>query len=209
MSRSTPAIDAVYAAGYGSSSRAYEPAQTTLGMTPAQYRARGAQQSIRYATAPCALGYILVAATERGICAVSLGDSAEPLAAQIQEEFSQAKITHDPDGLSLWLHAVLAQLSEHPRSVELPLDIRATAFQQRVWQALRRIPRGTTVSYAQLAASIGQPTAVRAAARACAQNPVAILTPCHRVVGSDGSLTGYRWGVERKKLLLEAEKDGL
>jgi len=197
--------DAVYAAGYGSSSRVYEPAQATLGMTPAQYRARGALQNIRYATAPCALGHILVAATERGICSVALGDGPAQLAAQLQQEFPQAAITQDAAELAPALLQVLSHLSQHPRSIELPLDIRATAFQQRVWQALRQIPRGQTVSYAQLAASLGQPKAARAVARACAQNPIALLTPCHRVVGSDGRLSGYRWGVQRKRTLLYLE----
>ncbi len=198
--------DAIYAAGYSSPSRVYPQVQSSLGMTPAQYRAQGARQSIRYATAPCVLGYILVAATKRGLCSVALGDSPDQLAAQLQQEFAQAEIAQDTTGLAPALQQVLSHLSQHPRSVELPLDIRATAFQQRVWQALRQIPRGQTVSYAQLAASLGQPRATRAVARACAQNPIALLTPCHRVVGSDGRLSGYRWGVERKKLLLDAEK---
>ena len=180
-------------------------AQSSLGMTPAQYRARGAQQNIRYATAPCALGHILVAATERGICSVALGDGPAQLAAQLQQEFPQAAITQDAVRLAPALLQVLSHLSQHPRSIELPLDIRATAFQQCVWQALRQIPRGQTVSYAQLAASLGQPKAARAVARACAQNPIALLTPCHRVVGSDGRLSGYRWGVQRKRTLLYLE----
>ena len=198
--------EAIYAAGYSSPSRVYPQAQSSLGMTPAQYRAQGARQSLRYATAPCVLGHILVAATERGICSVALGDSPAQLAAQLQQEFARAEIAQDAVGLAQALEQVLSHLSQHPRSVDLPLDIRATAFQQRVWQALRQIPRGQTVSYAQLAASLGQPQATRAVARACAQNPIALLTPCHRVVGSDGRLSGYRWGVERKKLLLDAER---
>jgi AraC family transcriptional regulator of adaptative response/methylated-DNA-[protein]-cysteine methyltransferase len=198
--------DAIYAAGYGSPSRVYGEAQPSLGMTPAQYRAQGAQQTIRYTTAPCALGQILVASTARGLCSVALGDREAALVAQLQREFPQASIVQDEAGLASALQQVLSQLSEHPRSAELPLDIRATAFQQRVWQALRQIPRGATISYAQLAASLGQPKAARAVARACAQNPIALLNPCHRVVGSDGSLTGYRWGLERKQRLLEAEK---
>lgn len=173
--------------------------------TAAPYPVLAAAPQLRYAIASCALGQVLIAATERGLCAVTLGDSAAQLVEQLQQHFPSAAVIADPDGLAAEMRAVLAQIHTPARRAELPLDICATKFQQRVWQALRQIPCGTTVSYAQLAATLGQPKAVRAVARACAQNPVAILTPCHRVIGSNGSLTGYRWGLERKMHLLQLE----
>ncbi len=162
--------------------------------------------TIRYAVGISPLGQMLVAATERGICAVFLGESAAELEMQLRQEFSRATLERDTKSLAETLAAVLSQLSEHPLSTALPLDVRATAFQQRVWQALQQIPRGQTASYAQVAAAIGQPTAVRAVARACAQNSVAILIPCHRVLGSNNKLTGYRWGIARKRQLLQIEQ---
>ncbi len=197
---------AIYEAGYGSSSRFYEQAAENLGMSPTRFRERGLHETIRFATAPCELGLLLVAATERGVCSVMLGDEPAALEQLLRRQFSAANLIADAPGMTGQVAGVLAAMTEHPAAGDLPLDLRATAFQARVWQALRQIPRGQTRSYAQLARAIGQPTAVRAVARACATNPVAIAVPCHRVIGSDGSLTGYRWGVERKKKLLAMEK---
>ncbi len=200
---------AIYEAGYGSSSRFYEQAATHLGMSPTRFRERGLNETIRFATAPCVLGLLLLAATERGVCSVMLGDEPAALEQLLREQFSAAKLVPDASGMAEHMAAVLAATTEHAAAGDLPLDLRATAFQARVWQALRQIPRGQTRSYAQVARAIGQPSAVRAVARACATNPVAIAVPCHRVIGSDGSLTGYRWGVERKKKLLAIEKVNL
>jgi AraC family transcriptional regulator, regulatory protein of adaptative response / methylated-DNA-[protein]-cysteine methyltransferase len=199
--------DAIYQAGYSSSSRFYEQAAENLGMSPTRFRERGLNETIRFATAPCELGLLLVAATERGVCSVMLGDQPDALERLLRQQFRAAQILPDT-GLAEQMKAILAAMTDHPAAVDIPLDVRATAFQARVWQALREIPRGETRSYAQLAEAIGQPTAVRAVARACASNPVAIAVPCHRVIGSDGSLTGYRWGVERKRKLLSMEKVG-
>jgi AraC family transcriptional regulator of adaptative response/methylated-DNA-[protein]-cysteine methyltransferase len=194
--------DAIYDAGYSGPGRAYE--NTQLGMAPGEYRAGGRDAQIGYAVGDCPLGKLLIATTPRGLCSVILGDSDRELARQLRVQFPLAKIQPEPR-LASMLAQVVSQFSEHPATLDLPLDLRATAFQMRVWEALRRIPRGETRSYAQLAASLGQPTAVRAVARACATNPVAVVVPCHRVIGSNGKLTGYRWGVERKKKLLEIE----
>jgi AraC family transcriptional regulator of adaptative response/methylated-DNA-[protein]-cysteine methyltransferase len=194
--------DAIYDAGYSGPGRAYE--NTQLGMAPGDYRAGGRDARIGYAIGDSPLGKVLIAATARGLCAVILGDSDAELTRQLHEQFLQAKIHPEPS-LEPHLQQVLSQFTEHPAALDLPLDLRATAFQMRVWEALRRIPRGETRSYAQLAKSIGQPTAIRAVARACATNPVAVVVPCHRVIGSDGKPTGYRWGVERKKKLLDLE----
>jgi AraC family transcriptional regulator of adaptative response/methylated-DNA-[protein]-cysteine methyltransferase len=200
--------DAIYQAGYSSSSRFYEQAAENLGMSPTRFRERGLHETIRFATAPCELGLLLVAATERGVCSVMLGDDAGALERLLRQQFRAAKILPDTRGLAEHMKSVLTAMTDHPAAGDIPLDVRATAFQARVWQALREIPRGETRSYAQLAEAIGQPTAVRAVARACATNPVAIAVPCHRVIGSDGSLTGYRWGVERKRKLLGMESGG-
>jgi AraC family transcriptional regulator of adaptative response/methylated-DNA-[protein]-cysteine methyltransferase len=201
--------DAIYQAGYSSSSRFYEQAAGNLGMSPTRFRERGLHETIRFATAPCELGLLLVAATERGVCSVMLGDRADTLEKLLRQQFRAAQILPDKTGMAEQVKAVLAAMTDHPAAADIPLDVRATAFQARVWQALREIPRGETRSYAQLAEAIGQPTAVRAVARACATNPVAIAVPCHRVIGSDGSLTGYRWGVERKRKLLSMESAGV
>jgi AraC family transcriptional regulator, regulatory protein of adaptative response / methylated-DNA-[protein]-cysteine methyltransferase len=201
----TSVTDAIYQAGYSSSSRFYEQAADDLGMSPTRFREGGLNETIWFATTPCELGFLLVAATERGVCSVMLGDHVESLERLLRQQFRAAKILPDTTGLAAHLQAVLAATTDHPAAGEIPVDVRATAFQARVWQALRQIPRGETRSYAELAEAIGQPTAVRAVARACAANPVAIAVPCHRVIGSDGSLTGYRWGVERKQKLLGIE----
>ncbi len=207
--------DAIYDAGFGSSSRLYEKSGVALGMTPRVMRAGGAGLRIRYTTAVTPLGRMMVAATEVGVCSISFGKDDATLLAELRERFDKAELVaargpmSDPGG---WLAAavefVSSQLSEHPTAARFPLDVRATAFQQRVWKALQGIPRGETRSYSELATELGAPTATRAVAGACAANPVAMVVPCHRVVGKDGSLTGYRWGVERKKKLLAAEQAG-
>ncbi len=198
--------DSIYQAGYGSSSRFYEQAAGSLGMSPTRFRERGLNETIRFATAPCELGLLLVAATDRGVCSVMLGDQPAPLEQLLRQQFRAASVVPDATGMAEQVGAILAAMTDHPAAGDIPLDVRATAFQARVWQALRQIPRGQTRSYAELAKAVGQPTAVRAVARACATNPVAIAVPCHRVIGSNGSLTGYRWGVERKKTLLAMEQ---
>lgn len=189
-------------AGFNSASRV---AAVKLGMTPQAYQRRGERETIRYTLGDCILGRILVAATGRGVCAVAFADTDGELIANLKHDFARAQLLRDDGALQNQLAAVLGHLRENPVSRELPLDVRATAFQQRVWDALTKIPRGQTRSYAQVACSLGQPTAIRAVARACASNPVAVVVPCHRVVGKNGSLTGYRWGVERKRKLLELE----
>jgi AraC family transcriptional regulator of adaptative response/methylated-DNA-[protein]-cysteine methyltransferase len=195
--------DAMYDAGYGSSSRLYERAQDALGMTPGAYRKGGAGVSIGWTTAATPLGLLLVATTSHGVCAVYLGDTEADLLAALDAEFPRATITRGVER-GEWVAAAVAVASGQAYE-DVPLDLQGTAFQQRVWLALRAIPRGETRTYGQLATMIGSPKSVRAAARACATNKVSLLVPCHRVVGSDASLTGYRWGVERKRRLLELE----
>ena len=199
--------EAIYDAGYSSASRVYEHAKRDLGMSPGKFQARGKGERIRFTVANCHLGKLLVAATDRGICAVTLGEDATELERGLRAQFPAADIVADA-GLNWVTRVILLANGEGPLAQELPLDLRATAFQMRVWQALQQIPTGETRSYAEVAKEIGQPTAVRAVARACASNPLAVVIPCHRVVGSDGSLTGYRWGVERKRRLLEKERSG-
>ena len=196
--------DVVYAAGFSAPSRAQHA--TSLGMAARRYRAGGAGEQIGYAVAPapCELGWVLVAATGRGVCAVLLGDDAAELRAELGRRFPAASLMED-GSLAEHCELVFAALAPGSAARELPLDLRGTAFQARVWAALRAIPHGETRSYAQVAASLGNAKAVRAVARACAQNPVALVVPCHRVVGSNGALTGYRWGLERKKTLLARE----
>ena len=196
---------AVYDAGYGSSSRAYEGAGARLGMTPGAYRRGGRGMRIAYTIVASPLGRLLVAATERGISAVCLGDGDAPLEVALREEYPAAELRRDDMGLKAWVAAILQRMEGREPAAALPLDLRATAFQRRVWEELQAIPRGQTRSYGEVARRIGQPTAARAVARACATNPVAVVIPCHRVVGGGGSLTGYRWGVERKQRLLERE----
>ncbi|HWS54162.1 MAG TPA: bifunctional DNA-binding transcriptional regulator/O6-methylguanine-DNA methyltransferase Ada [Pyrinomonadaceae bacterium] len=198
--------EAIYEAGFGSSSRLYEQAGAELGMTPAVYARGGSGVRINYAVVGCALGRLLVAATARGLCAVRLGDNDEELESALAAEFSAAEIQRDAAALGEWVGAILRHLEGEQTSLDLPLDVRATAFQRRVWEELRRIPYGSTRSYGDVARALGHPTAVRAVARACASNPVALVTPCHRVVREDGSLGGYRWGLERKRALLEGEQ---
>ena len=195
--------DAIYDAGYSGPSRAYGKAR--LGMRMQDYRSRGRDQQIEYTTGSSPLGRILAAATERGLCSVILDSTDEALLTKLGQQFPAASLTSRPE-MSEMLDQVLSSLTEHPAALDLPLDLRATAFQMRVWEALKCIPRGETRTYTEIACAIGQPTAVRAVARACASNPVAVVIPCHRVIGSSGDLTGYRWGVERKRKLLELEK---
>lgn len=198
--------DALYEAGYGSGSRLYEAADARLGMTPGAYKRGGQGAQLRFTTAASSLGRVLVASTERGICAVQLGDSDAGLEAALRKEYPQAALRRDDAGLRPSLAAILAHLGGEVKKLDLPLDVAASAFQWRVWHALQEIPYGETRSYAQVAAAVGQPRAVRAVARACATNRVALLVPCHRVVRSNGSSGGYRWGDERKHRLLANEK---
>lgn len=198
---------AIYEAGFGSSSRVYERAAAALGMTPATYARGGRGAAIRYSVVASPLGTLLVAATERGICKIALGDSATALERDLRREFPAAHITRDSGRLASWVETILAHLSGHEPHLDLPLDIRATAFQQKVWSALRKIPYGSTRSYQAVAREIGSPSATRAVARACATNPVALVIPCHRVVREDGNVGGYRWGADRKQQLLERERE--
>jgi len=199
-------IGAMYDAGLGSSSRLYERSPGQLGMTPGAYKRGGAGARIRYTLAPSPVGVLLVGATDKGICAVTLGGSERELEAVLEEEFPRATRERDDGALAVWVAAILRHLRGEEPALELPLDVRATAFQRRVWQVLRKIPYGATRSYAEVARSLGQPTAFRAVARACATNPAALVIPCHRVVRTDGGLGGYRWGLDRKRLLLDAER---
>jgi AraC family transcriptional regulator of adaptative response/methylated-DNA-[protein]-cysteine methyltransferase len=200
--------DAIYEAGFGSSSRLYESSGNSLGMTPRTMREGGAGLVIKYATAPSPLGRMLVAATPTGICAIAFGRDDAELTADLRQRFNQAQLV-PAKGNTGWLADAVAfvasQTTEHPLAATFPLDVRATAFQQRVWKALQQIPRGETRSYSEIARELGQPTATRAVAAAIASNPIAIAVPCHRVIGKDGTLTGYRWGIDRKRKLLAAE----
>jgi AraC family transcriptional regulator of adaptative response/methylated-DNA-[protein]-cysteine methyltransferase len=202
----SPVTDAVYAAGFGSSSRVYEDADATLGMTPTAMKEGGVGETIRYAIADSPLGRVLVAATDLGLCAVLFADSDVEAAVDLRERFPQAVLRRDDKELTEAVSFVLARLDENANAAALPFHVRATAFQQRVWRALTQIPRGETRTYAQIAEAVGSPKAVRAVGAACGANPLAVVVPCHRVVGADGKLTGYRWGTARKKKLLEIEK---
>jgi AraC family transcriptional regulator, regulatory protein of adaptative response / methylated-DNA-[protein]-cysteine methyltransferase len=196
---------ALYEAGYGSSSRLYEHSNGDLGMTPATYGRGGQGMEIGYTTAPTHLGQLLVAGTAKGVSAIYVGDSQQHLEAALQREYPAAKISKNPAQVSRWVRELVRHLSGEQPHLDLPLDVKATAFQRRVWEALQQIPRGSTRSYSDLARSIGLPKGQRAVTRACATNPAAILIPCHRVVREDGALGGYRWGVKRKQALLAAE----
>jgi len=197
---------AMYDAGYGSSSRLYEKTASQLGMTPDKYRRGAIAASIRYACTDSPLGRMLIAATDRGVCAIQFARSDSELIEGLKREFPFAVRKLDNGGLQAWVAALLSKMTGRELNAALPLDIRATAFQRRVWTYLQSIPFGATRSYGQVAKAIGQPSASRAVARACATNPVAVAIPCHRVVREDGSISGYRWGVERKKALLEMEQ---
>jgi AraC family transcriptional regulator of adaptative response/methylated-DNA-[protein]-cysteine methyltransferase len=198
--------DAIYAAGFNSSGRFYAQAGQTLGMPARDYRAGGANTAIRFAVGECSLGAILVAASERGVCAILLGDDAAELAHELEDRFPKAQLEPGARDFEQWVARAVALVEAPQVGCDLPLDIRGSAFEQRVWRALREIPVGSTASYAQIAAAIGAPTSARAVARACAANALAVAIPCHRVVRSDGDLAGYRWGIERKRALLDAER---
>jgi len=196
----------LYAAGYGSSSRLYERTATQLGMTPDKYRRGALAAVVRYTTTVSPLGRMLIAATEKGICAIQFADSDEELLQGLMREFPFAVRKRDDQAMAEWKASLARLIDGKETSAALPLDIRATAFQRRVWEFLQRIPRGETRSYSDVARRIGMPKATRAVARACATNPVAVAIPCHRVVREDGEMGGYRWGVERKEKLLEMEQ---
>jgi AraC family transcriptional regulator of adaptative response/methylated-DNA-[protein]-cysteine methyltransferase len=197
----------LYAAGYGSSSRLYERTATQLGMTPEKYRRGALAAVVRYTTAPSPLGRMLIAATDKGICAIQFADSDEELQQGLMREFPFATRRRDDQAMAQWKENLARLIQGQDVNPSLPLDIRATAFQRRVWECLQRIPRGETRSYSAVAKKIGMPKATRAVARACATNPVAVAIPCHRVVREDGELGGYRWGIERKERLLAMEKE--
>lgn len=201
--------DAIHAVGYGSSSRLYERSDEHLGMTPSTYRKHGAGMTIFFSAVTCPLGWLLVAATERGVCKVSLGDQAQPLIDDLAAEFAAAECLRDDDGVGFWVERIIAYLEGWQPNIDLPLDLRATAFQLKVWRELQAIPVGETRSYSEVAAAIGQPTASRAVANACAKNPVALVIPCHRIIRADKGLGGYRWGIERKRALLATENSYL
>lgn len=198
--------DAIYEAGYGSSSRLYERAPSRLGMTPAAYRRGARGETIRYAIAVTPVGRILVAATSKGICRVLLNDTVAALTADLRRDYPSAEIRRDDGGLEKWTRAIRDDLDGKTPLATLPLDIRATAFQRKVWDLLLTIPRGETRSYSEIARAAGKPLAARAVGTACGSNPVALVIPCHRVVRGDGTLGGYGWGIERKKKLLEMER---
>ncbi len=207
LRRRATVAGAMYEAGYGSSSRLYERTDPQLGMTPTAYRKGGRGQSIRYTIAESPLGRLLVAATDRGLCAVVLGDDDRALEAWFQEEYPAARRERDEVGLGRWVDVLVQHLGGGPphRDLDLPLDVVATAFQRRVWAELRAIPYGSTRSYGEIAEALGLPGAARAVARACASNRVALVIPCHRVIRGDGTTSGYRWGEERKRVLLDLE----
>jgi AraC family transcriptional regulator of adaptative response/methylated-DNA-[protein]-cysteine methyltransferase len=197
--------DAIYAAGFNSSGRFYAQSSGALGMTPKAYKAGGSGAAIRFAVAECSLGAILVASTDKGICAILIGDDPDELARDLQDRFPKAELIGAEQEYEQVVAAVIGLVEAPEIGLALPLDVRGTAFQQRVWQALREIPAGQTVSYAELAERVGAPRGARAVAGACAANAIAVAIPCHRVVRNDGSISGYRWGVERKQALLERE----
>ena len=203
--QTTRITDAMFDAGFNANSRFYAQADAMLGMKPAQYRDGGSDARIEFALAQCGLGALLVARSARGVCAIALGDTPEPLLRELQDRFPRAELVGGDAAFEQLVAQVVGFIEAPNLGLDLPLDIRGTAFQQRVWEALRKIPAGQTVSYAQLAQRIGMPSASRAVARACAANTLAVAIPCHRVVRSDGALSGYRWGVERKRALLLRE----
>ena len=198
--------EAIYSAGFGSSSRAYETAPAALGMTPAVRRKGGEGETIRFATVATPLGWALVAATKRGVVMTALGDDREWLATMVRQRFPAAEFAAEDPTLKEWCERIVRFITAPQHTLDLPLDIRGTAFQARVWRALQKIPLGRTATYTEIARQLGQPTAVRAVAQACAANNLALLVPCHRVVRTDGDLAGYRWGVERKQALIDRER---
>lgn len=209
LASGTSVTEALYDAGFASNGRFYAASNEMLGMKPAEYRGGGTNREIRFAIGECSLGSILVAQSDRGVCAILLGDDPEALARNLQDRFPRARLIGGDGDFERHVAQVVGFVEAPSLGLDLPLDVRGTAFQQRVWQALRAIPAGTTATYAQVAARIGSPNAVRAVAQACAANPIAVAIPCHRVVRRDGGLAGYRWGVERKRALLEREAAGV
>jgi AraC family transcriptional regulator of adaptative response/methylated-DNA-[protein]-cysteine methyltransferase len=205
LRRGEGVLAASYGAGYGSASRLYEHAPHQLGMTPGRFRNGGRGERVRYAVVPCPLGRLLVAATERGVCRVALGRTTRELTDLLRDELPEAERVRDEAGLERWIEPLVGYLGGEVPLPELPLDVQVTAFQRRVWRALRAIPEGEHLSYEEIARRIGRPTAARAVAGACAANPVALVVPCHRAVRKDGSQGGYRWGSERKRALLDLE----
>jgi AraC family transcriptional regulator of adaptative response/methylated-DNA-[protein]-cysteine methyltransferase len=205
LNKSETVTGAIYDAGYNSNSRFYETSNQVLGMTPSNYRAGGAQTDIRFAVGKCCLGSILVAQSDRGICAIFLGDDPDPLVRELQDQFPKANLIGGDAGFERLVAKVIGFVEAPALGLDLPLDIRGTAFQQRVWQSLRKIPAGSTASYTEVAKLIGAPNSARAVAQACGANALAVAIPCHRVLRNDGALSGYRWGVERKRALLEKE----
>jgi AraC family transcriptional regulator of adaptative response/methylated-DNA-[protein]-cysteine methyltransferase len=203
--KNTSVTEAIYDAGFNSSGRFYEKSNELLGMTPTQYRAGGANEDIRFAVGQSTLGAILVASSKKGIAAILLGNNPDKLVRELQDRFPKAKLIGAEKDYEMLVAHVVGFIEAPGRSIDLPLDIRGTAFQQRVWRALQDIPVGKTVSYAELARRIGSPKAVRAVAGACAANNIAVAIPCHRVVRNDGSLSGYAWGVDRKRALIAKE----
>ena len=205
LDRSGTVTEAIYGAGFNSNGRFYENADQMLGMTPTRYRSGGANTAIRFAIGECSLGAILVAASERGVCAILMGDDPQALVRDLQDRLPRAELIGGDAAFEQVVAKVVGLVEAPGLGLDLPLDLRGTVFQHRVWQALRAIPAGATVSYGEIARRIGAPTAVRAVAGACAANALAVAIPCHRVVRNDGGLSGYRWGVERKRALLERE----
>ncbi len=197
--------DALYACGFGSPSRIYEKTNSQLGMTPAAYKKGAPGMQIEYSITKSSLGHLLVAATERGISAIYLGENDKQLVSELRAEYPKAELSANFSGHAPWVREVLKRIDGHTPSLDLPLDVQATAFQRRVWQELQKIPLGSTRTYTQVARALGKPNSVRAVARACATNPVSIVVPCHRVIRTDGQLAGYRWGLKRKQELLERE----
>lgn len=205
LPRAGSVTEAIYDAGFNSSGRFYAVADALLGMRPRSFRAGGAGAAIRFAVGQCSLGAILVAATAKGVCAIMLGNDAERLVRDLQDRFPKAQLIGGDSEFERVVAQVVGLVEQPGAAAELPFDLRGTAFQQRVWQALRAIPSGTTATYSEIAKRIGRPRAVRAVAQACAANPAAVAIPCHRVVRRDGGLGGYRWGIERKRALLMRE----
>jgi len=208
LTRSASVTEAIYDAGFNSSGRFYAAAAQLLGMTPMRFRSGAPGQEIRFAVGECSLGAILVAASEKGVCAILLGDDPDALVRDLQDRFPKARLIGGDAGFERWVATVVGFVEAPRIGLDLPLDLRGTAFQQRVWRALAEIPPGSTASYAEVAERIGAPKAVRAVAQACAANPLAVAIPCHRVVRRDGEISGYRWGVERKRALLQREAEG-
>ena len=205
LSKSGSVTEAIYGAGFNSNGRYYAAADEALGMRPTDYRACGANTEIRVAVGECSLGSILVAKSDRGVCAILIGDDPDALARDLQDRFPRARLIGGEAEFEETVAKVVGLVEAPALGLDLPLDVRGTAFQQRVWRALRDIPAGSTASYTEIAERLGAPKAVRAVARACAANALAVAIPCHRVVRTDGALSGYRWGVERKRALLERE----